>query len=96
MGVGWRDAVLWEEIGRARNAVTTGFGDKVEMAPVMIFGWAKEPRVKAMQGRGSGSFCIFVNDGFNAGWCHGVPIPTIRAFECFVCRDVGLDSGSLE
>ncbi len=48
-----------------------------------------------MQGQGGASFCIFINDGFRAGWCHGITIPIVRAFECFVCGNVGLDSGFL-
>ncbi len=37
MGVGQSDAVLWEEVGGARNVVTAGFGDIVEMARVVVF-----------------------------------------------------------
>jgi hypothetical protein len=88
--------VLWEEVSGARNAVIACFGDKVEMAMAMIFGWSEEPSVKAVRGPGSASFCVFINDGFCAGWCHGVLIEIIRPFECFVFRDVGVDSGSLE
>jgi hypothetical protein len=96
MGAGRSDAVVWEEVGGVGNAVTADFGDKVEMATVMIFGWSKEPSVKAVQGPGIASFCVFVNDGFCSRWCHGVPIPIIWAFKCFICRDVGVYSVSSE
>ncbi len=51
--------MLWEEVHGAGNAVTAGFGDIVEMAMVMIFGWSKEPSVEAVQGPGSASSCFF-------------------------------------
>ena len=96
MGVEQSNAVLWEEVGRTGNTVTTCFGDKVEMAMVMIFGWTEEPSIESVRGSGSASFCVFVNDGFRAGRCHGVPIPIIRASKFFVCGNVGFDSGSSE
>jgi hypothetical protein len=96
MGVGRSNAVLWEEVGGARNAITTGLGDIVEIATVMIFGWSEEPSIKVAQGPESAGFCVFVNDGFRAGRCHGVPIPIIRASKFFVCGNVGFDSGSSE
>ncbi len=66
MGVGRSNAVLWEEVGGAGNAVTAGFRDKVEMATVMIFRWSEEPSVEAVRGPGSASFCVFVDNGFRA------------------------------
>ncbi len=66
------------------------------MTSVVVFGWFKEPSVKATRGPRGSRVCIFVDDGFGAGGCHWVSIPIVRPFEGFVFGVVGVYAQSAE
>ncbi len=78
-GVERSAAVLWEEVGGPRNAISPCFRDKIKVTMIVVFGWAKEASVKAVGCPRSASIGIFINDCLGAEGCHWVVIPVVRA-----------------
>jgi hypothetical protein len=66
------------------------------MTSVVVFGWPKEPSVKATRGPRDSRVCIFVDDGFGARGHHWLLIPIVRPFEGFKCGAVGVYARSVE
>ncbi len=95
-GVERSAAVLWEEVGGPGNMISPCFRDKVKVTTIVVFGWAKEPSVKAMGRLRSASIGIFINDCLGAKGCHWVAIPVVRTLEGFVSGVIWIDSPSPE
>jgi CII-binding regulator of phage lambda lysogenization HflD len=49
-GIGWRNAVLWEQLCGPRNTVTFRLRDVVQVAAIVVLRRSEEPRVEAMRG----------------------------------------------
>ncbi len=87
---------MWEEVSGPGNAISPCFRDKVKVTTIVVFGWAKEPSIKAVGRPRSASIRIFINDCLGAKGCHWVAIPVVRALKGFVSGVIWIDSRSPE